>query len=201
MSDTIDLRPGFADPVMEAQNVFRIELDAMARPGRIGSVPDGLDPPAPLSVGAAAFCLALADHDTPIWLAPELRTASTLAFLRFHCGCPIVDDPADAAFAIAGGQSMPTLDRFAIGDDAWPETSATVIVKVDGLAAAGPLTLTGPGIETSHRLSIDGLRDGVWDEWRANQGLFPCGIDLILVAGNRIAAVPRTTAVRNAKED
>lgn len=201
MTDAIDLRPGFADPVMDAQSVFRIALDAMARPGRIGTVPDGLEPPAPLSVGAAAFCLALADHDTPIWLAPELRTAAALAFLRFHCGCPIVDDPADAAFAIAGGRTLPALDRFAIGDDAWPETSATVIVQVDGLAATGPLILTGPGIETRHRLAVDGLRDGVWDEWRANQTLFPCGVDLILVAGSRMAAVPRTTAVSTGPED
>ncbi len=195
MTDTIDLRPGFADPVIEAQNVFRLVLDAMARPGRIATIPESLQPPSPLSVSAAAICLALADHDTPIWLAPEFRTPSAIAFLKFHCGCPIVDVPANAAFAIANGATVPALDQFAIGDDAWPETSTTVIVQLDDLAVGDGLVLSGPGIETTHRLNARGLRVDVWGEWRANQGLFPCGVDLILVAGNRIAALPRTTTV------
>ncbi|HEY9567994.1 MAG TPA: phosphonate C-P lyase system protein PhnH, partial [Thalassobaculum sp.] len=92
------------------------------------------------------------------------------------------------------------LDRFAAGDDAWPETSTTVIVQADALRPAGPLSLTGPGIETVHRLAVDGLRDGVWGEWSVNRGLFPCGVDLILVAGRQVAALPRTTAVTDGAE-
>ena len=195
MADTIDIRPGFADPVIDSQLVCRAALDAMARPGRIAEVPDSLRPPAPLAVGTAAFCLALADHDTPLWLAPEFRTPTVTAFLRFHCGCPIVDDPALAAFAVAGGRGLPALGRFSAGDDAWPETSTTVIVQVDDLLDHGPLRLTGPGIETEHTLTVPGLRADIWDEWAANRELFPCGVDLVLVAGRRIAALPRTTAV------
>ena len=196
MAETVDLRPGFADPVIGAQRVFRVVLDAMARPGRPGTLAEDLDPPAPLGVGAAALCLALADHDTPVWITPGIRNPATLAFLRFHCGCPIVDTPAEAAFAIAEAATVPALDGFRIGDDAWPETSTTLILQVDGLAAADDgLQLTGPGIETVHGLTVDGLREGFWDEWAVNRALFPCGIDLMLVAGSRIAAVPRTTAV------
>ena len=50
-------------------------------------------------------------------------------------------------------------------------------------------------------LAAAGLRDGIWDEWDANRALFPCGIDLVLVAGSRLAALPRTTAVRTGPED
>lgn len=196
MADTIDLRPGFGDPVIASQRVFRVILDALSRPGRIGTVAETLDPPAPLAAGTAALCLALADHDTPLWLSPELRNPATTAFLRFHCGSPIVDDPAQAAFAIADAATVPALDRFGIGDDAWPETSTTLIVQVDDLAADGGLFLAGPGIQSEHRLAVAGLRDGIWDEWEVNRGLFPCGIDLVLVAGTRLAALPRTTAVR-----
>lgn len=200
MTDTIDIRPGFADPGIASQRVFRVVLDAMSRPGRVGAVADELNPPAPLAVGTAAICLALADHDTPLWLAPELTNPATVAFLRFHCGCPIVEDPSRAAFAVATGATLPALDRFAPGDDAWPETSSTVIVQVDALRPAGSLALTGPGIETEHRLAADGLRAGVWDEWEANRGLFPCGVDLVLVAGRQVAALPRTTAVTMRQE-
>src|SRR3546814_8455275 len=88
MVETIDIRPGFADPGIASQRVFRVVLDAMARPGRIAEVTDELHPPAPLAAAAAALCLALADHDTPVWLAPRLATPAVVAFLRFHCGCP-----------------------------------------------------------------------------------------------------------------
>lgn len=196
MADTIDIRPGFADPGLASQQVFRVVLEAMARPGRIGSLVDELAPPPPLSVAAAAICLTLADHDTPLWLSPDIATPAALAFLRFHCGCPIVDDPAGAAFAIASGAGLPALDRFGAGDDAWPETSTTVIVQVDALRPHGQLTLTGPGIQSEHGLAADGLRAGVWDEWEANRALFPRGIDLVLAAGREVAALPRTTAVR-----
>lgn len=196
MAETIDIRPGFADPVIGAQRVFRVVLDALARPGRIGTVAEQLEPPAPLDLGTAALCLTLADHDTPLWLAPEIRNPATTAFLRFHCGCPIVDDPAKAAFALAAAATVPALDRFAIGDDAWPETSTTLILQVDALTDGNGLQLSGPGIEREHRLAAAGVRAGLWDEWAANGALFPCGVDLVLVAGRRIAALPRTTAVR-----
>lgn len=201
MAETIDIRPGFADPVIDSQRAFRVVLDAMARPGRIGTIADGLSPPAPLSVGAAAICLALADNETPVWLAPEIRNPATAAFLRFHCGCPIVDDPLRAAFAVAEAATLPPLGRFSVGDDAWPETSTTLIVQTGGLAADGPLSLSGPGIETVHRLGVEGLRDGVWEEWGVNRGMFPCGVDVVFVAGRRIAALPRTTAVQTGTED
>lgn len=196
MAETIEFRPGFADPGLASQRVFRAILDAMARPGRIGCIAEPLEPPQPLSRGATALCLALADNDTPLWLAPEIENPSTAAYLRFHCGSPLVNDPAKASFAVASGDRVPPVDRLGLGDDAWPESSTTLIVQVDDLSAGAGLRLTGPGIETEHRLSVVGIRSGFWDEWRANGALFPRGIDLVLVAGDRIAALPRTTAVR-----
>ena len=138
---------------------------------------------------------------TPLWLAPELHHPSVAAFLKFHCGCAIVDQPADAAFAIAVGSTLPPLDTFALGDDAYPEHSTTVIVQVDGLAPDGGLTLSGPGIETYHWLAVSGLRDGIWAEWVTNQTLFPRGVDLILAHGAQLAALPRTVTVDAPKED
>lgn len=195
MIDSTNLAPGFVDPVMEAQRTFRAALAAMSRPGRIHAAGTTLEPPSPLHAAAAAFCLALADHDTPVWLAPAVRNAETEAFLRFHCGCPIAGDPGQAAFAVCDAAGLPALDSFATGDDAYPETSTTVVVQLDGLSDAGPLSLTGPGIEEAHRLGVDGLRDGVWSEWADNRGLFPCGIDLVPVHRDRMAAIPRTTTV------
>lgn len=195
MAAMTDIKPGFRDPVLDSQAVFRAVLDAMARPGRLHRVSTLDDVPAPLAPATAAVCLALVDQDTPLWIAPDLRSQGTETFLRFHCGCPLVDDRTKAAFAIASAAKLPGLDGFAIGDDAYPETSTTVIVQTRGLAAGEGLTLRGPGIEDTHRLAVSGLRNGVWREWADNGLLFPCGVDLILVDGQTLAALPRTTTV------
>lgn len=195
MATTTDIKPGFGDPVMDGQAVFRAVLNAMARPGKLQTVEPLRDLPAPLAAATAALCLTLVDQDTPLWIAPELRSAGVEAFLRFHCGCPIIDDHAKAAFAIASGAKLPALDSFAIGDDAYPERSTTVLVQTAGLSDTGGLTLRGPGIEETHRLEVTGLRAGIWREWAMNGGLFPCGIDLVLVDGATLAALPRTTTV------
>lgn len=198
MAPMTDIKPGFRDPVLDSQAVFRAVLDAMARPGRLQTVALLADAPAPLAPATAAICLALVDQDTPLWIAPDLRSQAAETFLKFHCGCPIMDDRAKAAFAIASSAKLPSLDGFAIGDDAYPETSTTVIVQTGGLSAGGGLTLSGPGIKDTHRLAVTGLRSGVWREWAENGLLFPCGIDLILVDGAALAALPRTTKVTEA---
>ena len=196
MTVSMEIKPGFRDPVLDSQTVFRAVMDAMSRPGRLYSASAIEDAPAPLHPATAALCVTLVDHDTPLWVTPELRSETALAFLRFHCGCPIVDAPGEAAFALAEAGTVPALSAFAPGNDAYPETSTTVIVQTAGLKAeGGNLTLKGPGIETTHTLSAAGLRDGLWDEWRENAFLFPCGVDLILVHGRTVAALPRTTTV------
>ncbi|TIT74126.1 MAG: carbon-phosphorus lyase subunit PhnH, partial [Mesorhizobium sp.] len=46
---TQSIEGGFADPVFNAQAVFRAVMDAMARPGSVQALPSLTHPPAPLS--------------------------------------------------------------------------------------------------------------------------------------------------------
>lgn len=196
LSSSDGLVPGFADPVLGTQDTFRAVLDAMARPGRIVEAGAGLTPPAPLHPAAAAVALTLFDFDTPIWLDSRTETAGLCAYLRFHCGCPLVDAPEDARFALVGSpRLLPEIADFDLGDDAFPERSATLILQTEGLADGGGLRLTGPGIETEHRLTVAGLPATFWKERARSQALFPRGIDLIMTDGERLAALPRTTLV------
>ena len=107
------LTAGFADPVFAAQATFRAVLDAMARPGSIQRIDTALTPPPPLARGAAAVALTLADHDTPVWLGADLAAHPGIAeWLRFHCGCEIVAEPALAAFAFtADAGAVPEIGR------------------------------------------------------------------------------------------
>lgn len=92
--------PGLADPVLDSQRIFRSVLVAMAHPGRVVVVAGPAEPPHPVHRAAAAVCLALVDMETPLWLDPVTRTAEVLEGLRFHCGCPIVEEPRSARFAL-----------------------------------------------------------------------------------------------------
>jgi alpha-D-ribose 1-methylphosphonate 5-triphosphate synthase subunit PhnH len=186
-----DFPAGFTDPVLDSQDVFRTVLHALAHPGTICDLAVMPQAPAPFTPATAALCLALFDHETPLWLqAPD-----TQAWLRFHCGSPIVDAPGASRFAlIHDAASVPSLDRFEVGSDEYPDRSTTLILQVSDLIGTG-LVLSGPGIRDSARFGVQGLREGFWDEWKALAPLFPRGIDLIFTAGSRAAALPRTTRI------
>jgi alpha-D-ribose 1-methylphosphonate 5-triphosphate synthase subunit PhnH len=187
------LTAGFADPVQDAQRCFRSVLDAMARPGRIAAVA-GVVPPAPLSVAAAAVLLTLIDHETPFWLDPDADAAR--AWIAFHCGAPSAPSPADAMFALSFG--LPDLGRYRTGTHEGPETSATIVVQLPALTGGRALRLSGPGLKDSAVIGPLGLPADFSARWRRNRGLFPAGIDMILCAGDKLAALPRTTLVEEA---
>jgi alpha-D-ribose 1-methylphosphonate 5-triphosphate synthase subunit PhnH len=189
------LRPGFADPVLDSQRAFRSVLHAMSHPGRIVALP-AVDAPPPVGVAAAAVCLALLDLDTPLWLDAAARGPDVVAWLRFHCGAPIVDDTRSARFAlVADAVTMPPLEAFDAGTDERPDVSATLVLQVAGLAAGHGGWLRGPGIERESRLAVTGGPPDFWNAARANGARFPRGVDLIVCAFDRLVALPRTTRV------
>jgi alpha-D-ribose 1-methylphosphonate 5-triphosphate synthase subunit PhnH len=192
------VHPGFADPVLDGQRVFRAVLEAMAHPGRVVELSTSLECPSPLGVAATAACLALLDFETPLWLDDAARTMAVTAYLRFHCGVPLVAAPADACVALAAEPArLPPLEAFAAGTVERPDRSATVIVEVEALDDRRGWRLTGPGIADVARLAAPGLPAGFPAELRANRARFPCGVDLILTVGRRLAALPRTTRVED----
>jgi alpha-D-ribose 1-methylphosphonate 5-triphosphate synthase subunit PhnH len=187
---------GFAEPALAAQATFRLALDAMARPGQVAALPaDLLQPPAPLQLAAYALALTLLDYETPLWLAPSLAGAVVIESLRLHCGCPIVAEPAAAAFALVDAAAPPPLAAFAQGTSDYPDRSTTLILQTAGLASGTGLTLRGPGIAAVAKLNVAGLAPGFWQQWAANGRRYPQGVDLLLTDGARLAALPRTTQV------
>jgi len=187
---------GLADLVLDSQRVFRAVLDAMAHPGRVVDVPGAEAAPYPLHLAAAAVCLTLADFDTPLWLDDGAGTDEIREFLRFHCGCPLMDAPGVARFAlIAKPEAMPEISRFDRGTDESPDRSATLVVQLAALEGGRGRRLTGPGIAGESLLEARDLPNRFWRGLRENHALFPRGVDVLLTAGRRLAALPRTTLV------
>jgi alpha-D-ribose 1-methylphosphonate 5-triphosphate synthase subunit PhnH len=183
--------PGFAAPGRDAQAVFRAALTALSEPGRVIDLPVALDTGLPVGSAALALLLALADGDTPLWLDP--RASDTAGFFGFHTGAPVVSAPRAARFALIGDAAgCPPLDQFALGEEEYPDRSATLIIEASKLAEGGPLILSGPGIADRRQLSLGGLAPSFLADWAANHALFPRGIDIFFTCGTRLCGLPRS---------
>lgn len=186
---------GFNDQVHEAQTVFRQILEAVSHPGVIVDVETTCEQPGEMGEAMTALALTLFDADTPVWLDAALAERASIAdYLRFHCGCPIVQAPIEAAFALVGSvDCLPRLERFAKGSPEFPDRSATIITELPMLTGGSSTVLTGPGIATTRDFDPVGLPDWFWSAWAVNHGGFPQGIDAIFTCGSEFCALPRST--------
>lgn len=188
---------GFDDPGVRAQSVFRATLRAMAHPGTPVEIDPGTLTLAGLDVGTVALLLALADIDTNVWL-PGATHDDIRRYLKFHCACPFVSEVSGAVFAVVPrGQAMPALAACAQGLPSYPDRSTTVLLEVEALQGGPRVALRGPGIEDVRHIAPQGLPADFWSQWQDNHARFPLGVDVVLIQGNTLCALPRTTRVES----
>lgn len=170
------------------QVLFREILEAMARPGTVRNLAGHL-------AGASALrglLATLMDGATTLADPHGLVHEADRALLQAR-----FDTPERARFVTARGERVPNFNP-ALGTLASPELGATLLVVVDALDVGSlTLDLAGPGIESARRLGCGGLHPD-WiaarEEWNAD---FPLGVDLILVDGTKLTALPRTTRINH----
>jgi alpha-D-ribose 1-methylphosphonate 5-triphosphate synthase subunit PhnH len=185
--------PGFKDPVLDSQASFRRILDATAYPGRIQTIDCAPAPPAGFCPAAAALCLTLVDFETPLWLDEGAATREAMAYLRFHCGASLTADAHSARFALfADPERMPSLSAFGVGEDKYPDRSATLLLQVPSLTEGPRKVWSGPGIRKSVCASIAGLPEWFWGDWNLNGELYPLGVDVFFVSRNQVVGLPRS---------
>ncbi|CAM2144246.1 Alpha-D-ribose 1-methylphosphonate 5-triphosphate synthase subunit PhnH [Pararobbsia alpina] len=192
-----NLAAGLGDPVHDSQAIFRVLLDTLSRPGTLGRIQPVLDADGPLAhipCSAFAALLTLADYATPVWI--QQHDDALAATVRFHTGAPIAQHANEAAFAyIHEAADIPAADTFALGEPETPDRSTTLLIRVDALEGGRPLTLSGPGIESSVTIAPRGIPDAFWHARAELAPAFPCGIDCYLVCGAELMGIPRTTLV------
>lgn len=185
---------GFNRPVDQAQQAFRLILKALSEPGSLVTLANCPQWEA-LSPAATGVLLTLADGETPLYLTPALHNENLHASLRFHTGAPLVQRHAAAHFAVFDHQLTDAdLAALPCGDEVSPETGATVLVQIAGLAQGDPLRLRGPGIK-NHRDIAPRLPGAIKDYLLHRPQRFPLGLDFILACQNQLLAIPRTTHV------
>lgn len=198
-----ETRPGLENPVDDAQLVFKAALNALSRPGlpvRLSTLPPSPYAENPrgacMTRGMTALALALCDMDTPVWLDPACNTPEVRRHLRFHCGCPLAEEPHAAAFAFIGdAQRMPYLHEFRQGVPEYPDRSTTLVIRAElTTVLEGPFgeseqeryEISGPGVKGNHEgdslfCTIGGLPEWFRRSWAENSVMYPLGVDVLLV--------------------
>lgn len=191
------LEPTF-DKVFSTQEIYRLLLDTMARPGRIRNLPRlPLNPPAGLSTAAAAVAFTLLDSAAGFSLLPANQPAAD--YIRVNTAAPVLA-PDQAEFIILDGKLPLDISRISCGSLLSPEQGATLIIMAENLADASErgvkLKLTGPGIEHSRLLAVSGLHPDLVRQMQQMNGEFPLGVDSILSdEAGRVASIPRSTII------
>lgn len=184
---------GFAEPAVASQSVFRNSLEALSHPGQIVEIHSAAAAPAGVHSAACALLFALLDQDTHLWISPGLAAGDAPGYFRFHTGCGLTFDPSAAEFAlVASPEELPPLATFSQGSESYPDRSTTLVVQVGSLETGRGWTLSGPGIRSPRFLAAAGLDDGFATQWGQNRRGFPCGVDIFLACGTKVAGLPRT---------
>ena len=198
-----DVPTGFTTPGPASQAVFRRALEALSRPGRclaLQTVETGaLTPPSGVSLAMGALMLTLLDRETSLWLAPAFDQPMLRAWLAFHTGVQMADDPAQARFVAARAAELDEAlwSRLGRGSDEMPQHGATLLLEVDALQAGAGLELSGPGIPHTQSLQVGGVAAAVWARRREEQARYPLGVDLLLCSGSTLAGLPRSTRIEH----
>lgn len=189
---------GFNDLSRQSNDVFRSVLNALSNPGQISSIDVDLPTPEYFDAAATAILLALADFETPLWVAPDIADGNAQTHLKFHTGCPIAEDLPPASFAIATAQSdFSFLDQLALGSSENPHNSTTLILMLKGFVGTQSYCLSGPGIKTKQTITPEGFPADVLKHMKQNTKNFPCGTDLILTSDRELMGIPRSTRLEN----
>lgn len=168
------------DPTIQ-QAAFRQLTQAFSRPGTIHALSHAALPLVPATLLDAATSLSDAQSLLEKLDRDRLETVLTT--------------PDAAHFVLARADIAPDFTP-ALGTLESPEQGATLLLVLQSLNEGQALALAGPGIQGQRKIYLRGL-DARWlkarEDWNE---AFPLGIDMLLMAGNQVMALPRTTRIK-----
>lgn len=199
--DLQKMQPGFDDPALNSQLVFRSALQAMSMPGRLVDLPNLAAVPRQGHRASALLLLALVDSDCTLWLSPSLAGTDAQTWLRFHTGCRFVQEPAQANFLwLCAQDRWPHMRDMQAGTDEYPDQSATCIMETSSIQTgegSRVWSLSGPGIASPTGLTAEGLPADFAAQWAGNHAAFPRGVDIFLTTATHVLGLPRSTILQS----
>ncbi len=190
----VHLVKSFENPVYTSQLVFRNILSALSEPGIWQTLPECETLPE-FESSTMSVLFTLLDADTVLWLPKAKQTEAVQTNLTFHCGCKITSQQEMAQFAIYDLEKFLNDDNIVLsmGNDRYPDLSATVILQIPESVDLTSVIWRGPGIENARECQLP-LPKKFWDK-RQKFIAFPRGIDFIFTQGNRVMGLPRSTRI------
>lgn len=183
-----------------SQAAFRVLLDCLSRPGRIGNL-EGTATATGVGICPFTARIALTLLDREVSFAVTGTDAVTWSrFIRLYTGARSA--PLEqAGYLLADGGLPVPLDLLCRGSMEFPDRGATAVLRMEELAStsigdATELALAGPGIPGRRSLWLRGLAPGNLAAFVQCNREYPLGIDLFLVdRQGQVVGLPRTVRV------
>ena len=176
------------------QQTFRVLLNAMARPGSIGQLPV---PEQPSQSRLLAVAEAIVDHEVTFAALPE-RPELVDAVLRLTGSRQASLEYADYVFCEAATLAE-ALARVKDGTLEYPDRSATLVCEVQDIdePTSDYVELSGPGIDVSIRVHVDGLEPEARAAFVERNAMPPAGVDVVFVSkAGHVTCLSRYTKLR-----
>jgi len=198
------------DKIADTQKIFRIMLDAMARPGKIYQLP-----PVGwlLSNNSSKFAsfetlsgvlATLIDHEVTFCLLGNDDSAMNLTpILSAATGSrSVTRDKADYVATLEAPETS-LLSQLNPGSLLYPNIATTLISRVENLAneAEGEgngtlLALNGPGAEPNQKLWVAGTNATFFNTLSSINAGYPTGLDIIWATpSGKLVGLPRSTRI------
>jgi alpha-D-ribose 1-methylphosphonate 5-triphosphate synthase subunit PhnH len=181
------------DPVHDGRTAFLACMRAICSPGTPIELPalPRISEHAELD-GAAAILLALLDRGLSLGLSGGEAAHQVGAMVVEQTGAGR-SDIGDADWTLVHGPSADAISRARRGSRLKPESGATLVIAATG--EVSPVALAGPGIPGSARAFV-ALDDVAVHAFIAANSAPPCGVDLLIVDGDCVIALPRSVSVK-----
>ncbi len=162
---------------------FTAMMWTLSHPGRIQRLP---------AFGIPAFSLigeTLVDIESG-YFTPDPALAATLAATGGRAMTP--DQAPYQFYPQLDETGLTMLAKAPAGTYLDPDLGATLVLGC-AFGEGRALTLSGPGLARALTVQVGGLPEGLWGLRAALA--YPLGWDIVLVSGDQILGLPRTTAV------
>ncbi|MBX5101251.1 phosphonate C-P lyase system protein PhnH [Rhizobium lentis] len=167
---------------MRTNATFEELMWALSRPGLVRTLPFS---------GLAAIGESLLDRECSLAAPDDGNLAQALG----RTGARAAALP-DADYVFATADTREKASAFAslrTGTLAYPDQAATLFACAS-FGFGTRLRLTGPGVNDSVTIAIDGIDPRFW-QVRAEAMRYPLGWDVYLVDGYRVIGLPRSTKI------
>lgn len=186
------------DTVHDIQCSYRRLVHAMSFPGtvvRLGPYAERMDLDLLVPKPMLLLALTLLDAEVSFAVVSGDVEGHTREMAHLTSASPAAIPEGDFLFVLDPSALADTVSAAKPGTLIAPHTGATVIAAVDAVEETGPLTLSGPGIESRRHIGVQPAQEWVGPRAEKNRE-YPMGVDVLLVAANGdLVALPRTTQI------